>query len=726
MSPFGRFLAGTVVGLRFLIVPAWIAAAIAATLFLPTLPSSQNGSLTQLVATNTPSYRAEQHALRLFRYPIVATTESVQRDPNRFSAKDQLQIVRRAVQASQRHAHAIAFALPVINTLGVFPSSRERSTTAVTYLFFQHTSSLEHEQVLGHAYAAGSKGFVGLTGPGPARLQQYTSITDALPWVSLATVLAIGLLVGLNFRAPGPPLIVLAVGGIAYLVDVRVLGWISAHSGISIPSEIEPLLVVLLLGITTDYAIFYLSRQRRELAEGRSPVEAARTSASIVTPIVFTAGLIVAGGTAALLVGQVEFLRAFGPGLALTALVCVVVAVTLVPGLLALLGRSLYWPSADRIGRAEEGMEPPKRSLRRRVAYWSTARPLALVIAVVCLAALGAAASGLARTQLGFGLIDGLPSSEAQRAADAVSTGFAPGILAPAQLVVERPGITTQQPALSRLETLLGKQPGVAGILGPREQPFAKRSGAAFSASGSAARMALIFDTDPFGGTAIHHLRTIQDRLPALLRQSGLGGANAEISGGTATAADTIAQVLDDLTRIALVTLAVAFLLLAIFLRALVAPLYLLAASVVALMATLGLTTYVFQDLLGYGDLTYFVPFGAAVLLVSLGSDYNLFVTGRIWEEAGRRPLREAVSVAAPTAARTITLAGMVLAVSFALLAVVPLRAFAELAFALAVGVLIDAFVVRTFLVPALISLFGEAGAWPGGRLRRAEPALES
>src|SRR5205814_6872488 len=142
-------------------------------------------------------------------------------------------------------------------------------------------------------------------------------------------------------------------------------------------------------------------------------------------------------------------------------------------------------------------------------------------------------------------------------------------------------------------------------------------------------------------------------------------------------------------------------------------PLYLLGASVVALAATLGLTTYVFQDLLGYGDLTYFVPFGVAVLLVSLGSDYNLFVTGRIWEEAGKRPLREAVSVAAPSAARTITLAGIVLAVSFALLAIVPLRAFAELAFAMAAGVIIDAFIVRSFLVPALISLFGETGGWP-------------
>ena len=163
------------------------------------------------------------------------------------------------------------------------------------------------------------------------------------------------------------------------------------------------------------------------------------------------------------------------------------------------------------------------------------------------------------------------------------------------------------------------------------------------------------------------------------------------------------------------------FLLLAVFLRALLAPLYLLAASVLALAATLGLTAYVFQDLLGHPGITYYVPFATAVLLVALGSDYNVFVAGRIWQEARERPLREAVATAAPRAARAITVAGLVLAGSFGLLGIVPLRAFAELAFAMGVGVLIDSFIVRSFLVPALVSLFGTAGSWPGRRLRTRE-----
>jgi RND superfamily putative drug exporter len=150
-----------------------------------------------------------------------------------------------------------------------------------------------------------------------------------------------------------------------------------------------------------------------------------------------------------------------------------------------------------------------------------------------------------------------------------------------------------------------------------------------------------------------------------------------------------------------------------------VAPLYLVGSSVLALAASLGLTVYVFQDLLGYGELTYYVPFVAAVLLAALGSDYNVFLTGRIWQEARRRPLREAVAVGGARAASAITVAGIVLALSFALLALVPVRPFRELAFFMSVGLLIDAFLVRTLLVPSLIALVGPVSGWPGGQLRR-------
>jgi RND superfamily putative drug exporter len=144
---------------------------------------------------------------------------------------------------------------------------------------------------------------------------------------------------------------------------------------------------------------------------------------------------------------------------------------------------------------------------------------------------------------------------------------------------------------------------------------------------------------------------------------------------------------------------------------------------VLSAAATLGLTVLAFQERLGHPGVTFFVPLAAGVLLVALGSDYNLFAVGHIWEEARRLPLRDAMLAALPRSSAAITTAGIALAASLGTLALVPLRQFQELAFALVVGILIDALVVRTLLVPSLLTLFGRASGWPGRRLSLRRPA---
>ena len=242
------------------------------------------------------------------------------------------------------------------------------------------------------------------------------------------------------------------------------------------------------------------------------------------------------------------------------------------------------------------------------------------------------------------------------------------------------------------------------------------------SKDGSAARLIVILDQDPLGSAGLHELEDLQAVMPTLLRHAGLTGVTAGFAGDSALADETVQQTLHGLGAIALAALAIDFVLLAIFLRALVAPLYLLAASALVVAAALGLTTLVFQDWLGRPGLTYYVPFATAVLLVALGSDYNVFVVGRIWQEARTMPLRDAIRLAAPRASRAIGVAGLALAGTFALLALVPLVPFREFAFAMCVGVLIDSFLVRALLVPSLMTLFGRTSQWPG---RRSAPLPE-
>jgi len=331
--------------------------------------------------------------------------------------------------------------------------------------------------------------------------------------------------------------------------------------------------------------------------------------------------------------------------------------------------------------------------------------------------------------QLGSPLIGELPSSSAAaQAGTAAAEGFAPGILSPTEVLVIGPGVARQTAALARLQRGLARQPGVAEVEGPASLPASAASrlpGSAASAnpmlaaSGGAARFVLVEQTDPLDATAISRIRQLQQDLPALGRAAGLAGARFELAGQTALTGDSIGSVFADLSRVALAIMVVTLVLLALFLRSLLAPVYLLAASVLAVFATLGLVILIGQDILGYGSLVYFVPFAAGVLLVSLGSDYNVFVVGRIWEEARRRPVRDAVAVAAPQASRAITTAGVALAASFAMLALIPLEQFRQIAIAMALGVVLDAIAVRSLLVPALVALFGRLGMWPGNRRRK-------
>jgi putative drug exporter of the RND superfamily len=729
---FVRAFARADVGLRWLIVPAWTGGAVACLLFLPGLRSGEPLALGGLVPGDAPAIEVAQRSTEHFRVPLTADTVVVQRNSDGLSAGAQTRAVARAlaVGRAQDDPEGIAFALPITNALGLFPSSRERGTTVLTYLFFGPEATLSDQVEKANEYAATitrpEDGLVGVTGPAPARLRQFQEIDSHLMIVEAATIGLILLVVGLTFRAIGAPLVTLFVAAVSFLVSGGVIPWVATRLDVVVPEEVEPLMVALTLGIVTDYAIFYLAGYRRRLLEGTPSAEAARAATVHVTPIVATAGLIVVAGTAALMVGKLEFFRAFGPALAITAAVSLVVSITLIPAALALVGPRVLWPG---LREGDIGREEPRdfsSPVRGAAARFVASRPVSILLVIVCGALLFAAATGLTRTELAFGLISGLPSDTQQReAAEAAGQGFAQGIIAPTILLVEKPGVGEDRAALVRLEQRLAGEPDVAGVLGPREQLPQVPEGIFVSADGNAARFVVIFDDSPLGADAINTFRELEDRLPDLLADVGMDDAEAGLTGQTALASQTVEAVVGSSKRVGAVVIAVNFVLLALFLRALVAPLYLLAASVASVAATLGLTTFFFEDILGHSDLTYYVPFAAGVLLISLGSDYNVYVVGRIWDELRDRDVREAIAVAVPRASKAISVAGIALALSFAALAIVPLDAFREFAFMMSVGVLIETFLVRTFLVPALISVFGRTSMWPG-RARPVSPVAES
>ena len=742
VGPIARSYALVVVSLRYVIVLGWLVAAALAVLYLPSLSAS--GGIGDLVPSGSAALRAEADATRLFRVPMSAPVAVVQHSLRRLPMAVQEKAGRSALAVDRGSADSgaaagipgLAAALPVANTSGLFPGSRQSSTTVITFLYFRPGTSMAGQVSGGELYAHRYAGMprdhvVGVTGPIPARFEQGQIIQRYLPWVEAATVLAIFLIVGWHFRSFGAPLATLVCAGASYLIAVHLVAWIAQRMGVTIPPDLEPVLVVLLLGVTTDYCVFYLSGMRTQLAQGQPRKAAARHTTAEYTPIIVAAGFVVAAGTAALVVARISLLRAFGPGLALTVLMAMFVAVTLAPALIAIFGGLLFKPGPRRLRQAglnREGAEAPSRarrhwltggsSLAEHGARFAATKPVALLIVLGCLAALVVAAVGASKMRLGSPIIRELPASaQAARAETAASHGFVPGIMAPTDVLVFGHRLAAQGGHLARLQREIEHQPGVAGVVGPANLPAAARPlHLMVTASGGAARLAVIERTDPLGPAAVNRIRALERDLPALARSAGLTGVRFEVGGETALTAESIDATTADMARIAAAVLALTLLLLAIFLRAVLAPVYLLAASVLALLAALGVTVWIFQGLLGYGGLVYFVPFAVGVLLVSLGSDYNIFVVGRIWEEARRRPLPEAVAVAAPKASQAITTAGIALAASFAVLALIPLDQFRELAVAMALGVVIDAFIVRSLMVPAMVAVFGRAGRWPGGK----------
>ena len=707
----GRLYAWCVVALRWPIVLGWAAIAAAAVFWMPasTAPADLGG----FAPPDSKAIATERASVEAFGFPLLSRTLLVQRNESGLSAAAQQRAVERAAAVAKGtigDIGPIAAAVPVVNVKDVFSSS-EQGTTALTFIFSKPGTSFPDEVEAARAFGQQHVNqpddhLVGVTGTVPAQVEQSDILYDHLLLLELLTLAVVIGVVALKFRSFIAPLVALVTAALSYFLAVRVtdyVGGLAQQSGA--PDELKPLVLALVLGIVTDYAIFYLSSMRTGLEEGLDRLPAARASAAQTGRIVLVAGIAVAGGCAAMLVAKSGFLRAFGPVLSISVLTAVVVSVTLLPALLAIFGRGLFWPARPRRNR--------RRLVSRAAARVLTVRVVALALGGACVVALGALAVHADRLRLEVAFVAALPTdSEPARAAEAAAAGFAPGVIAPTEVLLQGDGVADRQ-KLSDLSAELAQQPGVAGVLSPSALPDQAVEGALVTKSGDAARLLLVLDDDPLGASAISDVNHLSGAMPGLLQRAGLDGIRYGVAGDTAVAGELVAATNADLRRIGVAVLVINLLLLMVFLRAVVAPVLLLACSVLALAASLGCLALLFQDRLGGDGVAFYVPFAASVLLLSLGSDYNIYGVGHVWTRARHTTLRQAIAERVPETSGAITAAGITLAASFGMLALVPLRQFRELAFVMGLGVLIDALVVRSVLVPALLTLLGRFSAWP-------------
>lgn len=700
-----------IVRLRWPVVAFWAAATLAAVLLGPAPPALKGIDVTSLVPEDSPAIEATAAEIRQFGIPLVGQATGVIRDPDGLSAAQIRAVYSGAATASaDRSFDPVLIAAPVVNApqwAGV--STGTPNSTALVYLTMRPETSVRRQVEAGQRLVgdlAPPGAYAGVTGAAPAELEQGDAIAGALGWMTLITLVLVLVVIAAWFRAVPAPVIMLAAAGVAYLCATHTSAFL-ATQGVPFPGEAEPLVVALVLGVTVDYAVFLIHGARRRMAVGADPREAVAATLSDHAPIVVAAAVTVAAGSCALLAAQLDFLRDLAPALAVAALVSALVALTLVPAVAAILGGRLFWPR-----------RPSDHHRTSRAAGLIGTRRRAGATLGGTLLVLGVAAAGILWMRPDVGLINGLPAdSEPRVAADQASRGFAPGAVAPSIVLVQGEGLARERRALGRLEALVGRQKGVAAVLGPVQVPAGSPQGLLVARSGTAARYVVVLTGDPLGPDAVADVQDLQARLPGLLRAAGLDGATASVGGYTALADATIEAVRSDLVRVGLVLLVVSLALMGLFLRSVIAPVVLVAGSVVALVSALGLATWVVQGIAGEAGFPYYVPLAATVLLVSLGADYAVFFAGRIWQGTRTASLGDAIRHALERESDALGAAGTALALSFAALAVIPVASFRVLGLVMALGVLLDTFVVRPLLFPAALVLIGRACGWPGSRL---------
>ncbi|MEO5834471.1 MAG: MMPL family transporter [Nakamurella sp.] len=717
----GRRYRAIITRFRWVVVIAWVALATVLSLTVPTSHGGGGSDVGSLLPPGSAAGAVQARSLAQFAIPVLSETTVVIHDPGGLSLLTRADAAVWAlsfVQASQKGlvpegpGHIVA-AVPVPT---VSPN------TAVAYLYASAYSSLQETTSIAQQYAAHFNNQPSVstyvTGIAPAQLRQGYYLQNWLPVFEVATLALIAIVVAWAFRSVVAPLAVLAVAGLGYLVTIRVLGLLAAAFGFALPDQLQPLIAALLIGVVTDYCVLFFFAFRRELrTDSESSGAVQRTLASDAS-IVAVAGLTVAAGTAALLSANFDLFRAFGPALSATVVVGLLVSLTLVPALMTIAGRWLFlsWRGVN-LGRADlpgGTQRANSRLVRIVVDRRGAAMATAIAVGVLVLAAVP-----LSQMRLDLSFTSGLPSDDrVQRGAQILDSSGIRGITAPTEVLVEGTAVADQRDGLRRMQALIAAQPGVATVLGPEQNPLPDQFGIVYSKDGNAARFLVVLDSDPLGGDAIATLDRLSPRWDSLMRQAGIENASVAVTGQTAIASELAEITRANLWITLLAALAVELVILIAYLRSVVAPLALLVCSALGVAAALGLTVLVFQGILDDPGLTFYEPFATAVLLLALGSDYNVFVVGSIWSEAARHPLSQALARAMPATAKAVGTAGLILAATFAMVAVIPLGTFRQLAFTMAVGLLIDTFLIRPVLTPAVLTLLGRWSGWPGSRIR--------
>lgn len=625
------------------------------------------------------------------------------------------------------------------------------------------TSIKDIKQRLDHA-PQGLDAYV--SGPGGLLYDLIAVFTRIDLFLTLATAGLVLVLLIIIYRSPVVALVPLIAVGWVFSLASAVGALAVENFGLVVNGQARGIMTVLLFGAGTDYCLFISSRFREELERTDDKYLAMRRAMRGVGEAIASSAGTVLVACLLLLFATLRSTVALGPLLAIAIGLMLAAALTLVPAILTALGPFAFWPFKPTISKAtsEEERAAEHHGIWTRIANVVVSRPQTVLITTVVLFAIFA--SGLFTYRVTYDQLRSLPAGTPSREGfDLLRESFPAGQVAPTHICVVLPAGQRVYARLGQIEQLskavagmkdvaqvqsasnpfgTKQGPGAGAVAGaaqavpepvrqaidegkamPSQTGAAANSGEAqaiglyaqsrsfVSRDGNVAKLSVTLSANPYGSEAIKEIPDLREQVRSAAERAGLGDARVLVGGETAIQSDTkVANDRDSRVVLPLILLAIGVIL-SLLLRSLVAPLYLLATIVLSYAASLGLSTLVFRHVFHHDGVSSAVPFYLFVFLVALGVDYNIFLMARIREETAKSEFHAGVKRAIGRTGGVITSAGIILAGTFAALMTLPLRDLTQLGFAVALGVLLDTFIVRTLMVPAIVVLLGKWNWWP-------------
>ncbi|ALC23573.1 MMPL family transporter [Streptomyces pristinaespiralis] len=537
---------------------------------------------------------------------------------------------------------------------------------------------------------------VAVGGPAGSLMDQVAVFDTLDATLMIATGLVVAVLLLITYRSPVLWLFpLLAVGFAAVLTQVCTY-LLAKYAGLPVDPQSAGILMVLVFGVGTDYALLLIARYREELHRHEDRHTAMRLALRRSGPAILASAGTIAVGLACLSLADINSSRSLGLVGAIGVVCGFLAMVSVLPALLVIAGRWVFWPFVPRHGTP----------VRKAVTVWS--RIGAAVARGPRRAWLMSAGVTGVLALSAFGINMGLTQSEMFQdkpesvvAQEQVSAHYPSGASDPAKIV-------TNAAQAGAVRAAAAQVPGVARVDAGDRTP-----------DGELATLSVVLEDAPDSDAA-------KDTVDALRSAvDDVAGADALVGGTTAQTLDTQRAADRDLRTVIPVVLLVVLLVLVWLLRAIVAPVLLLATVVLSYFAALGASNLLFEHVLGFAGVDWSLPLMGFVFLVALGIDYNIFLMHRVREESERLGLARGVLEGLTTTGGVITSAGVVLAATFAVFAGLPLVTMAQMGTIVGIGVLLDTFLVRTVLVPALALDLGRWFWWPG-RLFRAGARAEA